>query len=223
MKRIALVFISVLFAAGCVSSKSPDAVEQEMSGSYKLDSDSKKTAVVIMGAYNNLEAGEIQNLSETLQWASADGEIAVTDFSDTNNPLYIKGRNGVNYIAVKVFPGKYTLKNFVIKWSDAAYDFNLDFGKRYSADFEIAEGEVMFVGIIRTTFAKFSEQELKLPGKTEIKVSSFLENGKEDLYRVTSFYNMITKKPVKTQVMYWNDSVPGSTQSLIAARQKVNP
>ena len=219
MKKVLLFFVAVLAVSGCVASKSPDAVQQEMSGSYKRDFGGKKASVVIIGAYNNLEFDDVKNFREVLQWSDAGGNIYITDFADKNNPLYIKGRYGINYIAIRVVPGKYTLKNFTIRWSAINYAFELDFGKRYSANFEIGEDEVLFVGILRTTFDKFTAEQLKLPGKTKIKVSSFIENGKEDLYKITNFYSMMTKIPVRTKVMYWGDSAPGNTETLVATEQ----
>ncbi|MCL2390322.1 MAG: membrane lipoprotein lipid attachment site-containing protein [Endomicrobia bacterium] len=219
MKKLLLFFIAVFVVSGCAASKSPDVVKQEMSGSYKRELNSKKTSVVIIGAYNNLEFDDVKNFREVLQWSDGHGNIHLTDFADKNNPLYIQGRHGVNYIAVKVLPGKYTLKNFIIRWSAINYAFELNFGKRYSANFEIGENEVLFVGILRTTFDKFTAEQLKLPGETKIKVSSFIENGKEDLYKITNFYSMMTKTPVITKVMYWNDSTPGNTETLIAVEQ----
>ncbi|MCL2484448.1 MAG: hypothetical protein FWF00_00100 [Endomicrobia bacterium] len=222
MRKLLLFSIAVLFFSGCVFSKSPDAVPQEMSGGYKYkrEYEAKKTSVVILGAYNNMEFDDVRNFREVLQWTHESGDVFITDFAEKNNPLYIEGRYGINYIAIRLLPGKYKLTNFTIRWSALNYHFELDFGKRYSANFEVAENQTLFVGILRTTFDKFTAEHLKLPGETKIRVSSFIENGKEDLYKITNFYNKVTKLPVTTKVMFWDDSAPNRKETLISVEQK---
>lgn len=222
MKRaIALIFASALLLPACVTGpKSPDAIEQETSGSYKRYLDEEQTAVIITGAYNNIELPEIKNFRELIEWEDEDGNIYETDFADETSPLYIKGRNGIVYLAIRVAPGKYKLNNFMIRSSNANYSAEADFKNRYRANFEIADGEVMFVGILRTSMNLFG-MDRSFPGKVTSNISTFLENGKEDLYKITGFYNAVTRKPVKTNVMYWNDSTPAKEETLLLQRKTV--
>lgn len=217
MKKFTLLFIgSIFFLSGCffTGQKSPDVIEVETSGSYKDQYDEKRNAVIITGAYNNLEFDSLRNFKEIISWTNEEGEVYIMDFSDETNPLYIKGRNNITYIAVRVAPGKYSLKDFSINLIDEEYQGNIKFSNRYQASFEIGENEVIFVGILRTTFDKFKLFEFNVPGRTSITVSTFLENGKEDLYRITNFYDRVTQKPVKSNIMFWNDTLPGNTEFL---------
>jgi hypothetical protein len=136
------------------------------------------------------------------------------DFNDSSSPLYIMGRNGVVFIAVRVPPGKYFLKDFSIGASENGYAARAGFKNRYAASFEIGEDEAVFIGILATSFDKFASEYFNPEGNTQIKISTKLENGKADLYRITNFYNMVTRMPVQTNIMFWEDKSPMQTAIL---------
>ena len=218
MKKVAFLLISFLFLAGCIASKSPDAVEVKPSGSYKDVSDSRKTSVIIAGAYNNLEfdEGNFKDFRELFVWRDENGDLYNMDFADSSSPLYVRGRNNAVYLAIRVVPGKYKLHNFSIISSGKNYHGKVDFKNRYEATFYIDDNEVIFIGILRTTFDKFLSGKFDPDGETSLKIATFLENGKEDLYRITNFYSLATKKPVKTSIMYWNDTAPSRMETLVS-------
>ena len=218
MKKTLFLFLAPLFifAAGCVGPQSPDATPQEMSGGYRGAGDSEKTSVIIVGAYNNIEINDIKNFRETIQWSDAKNNLYSMDFSDEKNPMYIKGRGNIIYIAINVRPGSYKLNDFSLRTSDANGVYTIDLGQRYSATFDIADGDAVFIGILRTSFDKFSFTKFNNPGNSDIKLATYLENGQEDLYKIKSFYNLITKKEVKTNIMFWKDKFPGRTETLKA-------
>ncbi|MCL2335671.1 MAG: hypothetical protein FWC57_06360 [Endomicrobia bacterium] len=211
-----LIFTGLVCITGCFGPKSPDAVTQETSGGYRVTDDGEKTAVIIAGAYNNIEIGEIKNFRERIEWSDEKNNLYSMDFSDEGSPMYIKGRGNIIYIAVKVRPGSYKLNGFKLRAWDAAGFYNIDFGQRYSAAFSVAGGDVVFVGILRTLFDKFSFSKFNNPGSSDIKLAVYLENGKDDLYKIKNFYNLITSKEVKTSLMYWNDKYPGRTETVTA-------
>ncbi len=215
MKNLFLIpFLAFFMFCGCVTAKSPEAVTQETSGSYKRYQDDKLTSAIIVGAYNNIEIGELKNFRESVEWIDAENNLYTMDFSDETNPLYIKGRNNIIYIAIRVAPGKYTLNNFAFKAREDNKTYSINCAKRYKASFEIGDKEVVFVGILKTMFGKFQSGSLNEAGETEVKINTVLENGKDDLYKITAFYNAVTKMPVKTNVMYWNDSQPAKNEVL---------
>jgi len=222
MKKSLFLFFAPLFifAAGCVGPQSPDATPQEMSGGYRSTDEGEKTSVIIVGAYNNIETGDIKNFRETIQWSDAKNNLYSMDFSDEKNPMYIKGRGNIIYIAIKVRPGSYKLNNFSLRAFDAITVYTIDLGQRYSATFDIADGDAVFIGILKTSFDKFSFTKFNNPGNSDIKVTTYLENGKEDLYKIKNFYNLITRKEVKTNIMFWNDKTPERTETLRAEALK---
>ncbi|MDR1195480.1 MAG: hypothetical protein LBL00_03285 [Endomicrobium sp.] len=206
MKKIMLFFLAAgLMIAGCGIPKSPESVDQEMSGVYKRTFDGERTAVIIAGAQNNVELPEISNFKEFIEWADQSGNIYPMDFGDETSPMYIKGRNAITYIAIRVLPGKYSLNNFLIRAANRQYYGEIDFKKRYEASFEVKADEVIFIGILKTVFEGVPAEYLNRAGHTKIKAATYLENGKEDLYKITDFYKTITRSQVQTNIMYWND------------------
>jgi hypothetical protein len=216
------VLCSFAFLSGCFfTPKSPDAVEQKKSGGYNAGAASKKTSAVIVGAYNNLAFETVKNFKEKITWIDEQGAEYEMDFNDSSSPLYIMGRNGVVFIAVRVPPGKYMLKNFSIRASDGGYSAQTEFNNRYLANFEIGQDQAVFIGILATVFDKFASEPFNPQGAATIKISTKLENGKTDLYRITNFYNMVTKMPVQTNIMFWEDKNPMQT-AIIKSQQQQN-
>ncbi|MDR2426905.1 MAG: DUF4988 domain-containing protein [Endomicrobium sp.] len=206
MEKIILFFLTVGFIiSGCGVPKSPESVDQETSGGYKRTFADEKTSVIIAGAQNNIELPEIGNFKEFIEWTDQSGNIYPMDFGDDTSPMYIKGRNGITYIAIKVLPGKYKLNNFLIRAANSRYYSEIDFKKRYNASFEVKPDEVVFIGILKTFFEGAPAESSNRAEQMKIKAATYLENGKEDLYKITDFYNTITKSQVQTNIMYWND------------------
>ncbi|MCL2144836.1 MAG: hypothetical protein FWH43_05025 [Endomicrobia bacterium] len=206
MKKILLFFMAVGFVtAGCGVPKSPDSVEQELSGGYKRTFDGEKTAVIIAGAQNNAELPEISHFKEFIEWTDRLGNVYPMDFGDETSPMYIKGRNGITYIAIKVLPGKYILNNFMLRAANENYYSEIDFKKRYNAFFEVKEDDVVFIGILKTFFEGISADKTNQTGEIKIKAATYLENGREDFYKISDFYNKVTNSQVQSNIMYWND------------------
>lgn len=220
MKKAMLFFLAAGFViAGCGVPKSPQSVEQEISGGYKRSFDGEKTAVVIAGAYNNIELPEINNFKEFVEWTDQYGNVYPMDFGDENSPMYIKGRHGITYVAVKVLPGKYILNNFMVRAANHQYYSEIDFRKRYNASFEVKADDVIFIGILKTDFEGIPADKLNQKGEIKVKAATYLENGKEDLYKIRDFYNLITKSQMQTSIMYWND--PKSSKSEILFLEEI--
>jgi hypothetical protein len=214
MKKIVLfILVAVFTAAGCSVPKSPESVAQETSGSYKRTFDGEKTAVIIAGAQNNIQLPEIDHFKEFIEWIDMSGNVYPMDFGDESSPMYIKGRNGITYVAIKVLPGKYRLNNFMIRAANSRYYSEIDFKKRYDAFFEVNADEVVFIGILKTFFEGIPADKLNQTGEIKVKAATYLENGREDFYKVSDFYTAITKSTVQSSIMYWND--PKSSKSEI--------
>lgn len=219
MKRyFLLLFTAAFLFTGCFAAKAPEAVEQITDGGYKGTIDDKHTSVIIVGAYNNLEFGEIKKFREIFEWVDQSGNTYTMDFADEGSPMYIQGRGDIVYIAIRVMPGKYSLRSFMIRSYDKDSYTLLNFKNRYRANFEIADEEVMFIGILRTHYDKYKSENLSPGGTAKIKVNSYLENGKDDLYKITNFYDAITKSKVKTNIMYWNDTNPEQIETVIMTK-----
>lgn len=219
MKKFFLFFFAACFLlAGCFAAKAPEAVEQTTDGGYRIAVDENYTSVIIVGAYNNLEFGEIKKFREVFEWEDQNGNTYSMDFADEGSPMYIQGRNDIVYIAIRVMPGKYKLNSFLTRsYDNGAYTL-LNFNNRYTANFEIGDKEVVFIGIIKTHYDKFNSESLSPGGTAKLTVGAFLENGKQDLYKITNFYDAITKNKVKTNIMYWNDNTPGKTETLVMTK-----
>lgn len=214
MKKIMLFFMAAgLIVSGCGVPKSPESVDQELSGGYKRTFDGEKTAVIIAGAQNNIELPEISNFKEFIEWRDLAGNVYPMDFGDEENPMYIKGRNGITYVAIRVLPGRYSLNNFLIRAANQHYYSEIDFKNRYNASFEIAVDEVVFIGILKTVFEGIPADKINQTGEIKIKASTYLENGREDLYKIRDFYNAMTNSQTQSSIMYWDD--PKSSKSEI--------
>jgi hypothetical protein len=220
MKKIMLFFLAAgLAISGCGVPKSPESVEQELSGGYKRTFDGEKTAVIIAGAQNNIELPELNHFKEFIEWRDLADNLYPMDFGDETSPMYIKGRNGITYVAIKVLPGKYRLNNFMIRAANKHYYGEIDFKRRYEAFFEINADEVIFIGILKTFFEGMPADKINKTGEIKIKAATYLENGREDFYKVSDFYNTITKSQVQSNIMYWND--PKSSKSEILFLQEI--
>ena len=221
MKKNFLLFAALGFLfAGCIAAKAPEAVEQTTDGGYRRVVDENYTSVIIVGAYSNLGFGEIKKFREVFEWEDQSGNTYIMDFADEGSPMYIQGRGDIVYIAIRVMPGKYKLKSFMTRSYDKDYYTLLDFKNRYTASFEIGDKEVMFIGILRTHYDKFNSENLNPGGTANLKVNTYLENGRQDLYKITTFYDAITKNKVKTNIMYWNDRTPEKNETIISAKSK---
>ena len=215
MKKITLFLLAAGFAvSGCGVPKSPDSVAQEISGSYKRIFDGEKTAVIIAGARNNVELAEITGFKEFIEWVDDSGNIYPMDFGDETKPMYIKGRSGITYVAIKVLPGKYRLNNFMIRAANRHYYSEIDFKRRYQASFEVNEDEVVFIGILKTFFEGIPADKINQTGEIKVKISTYLENGRDDFYKVSDFYTTVTKSQVQPNIMYWNDQKASKSEIL---------
>lgn len=215
MKKIMLFFMAAgLVFSGCSVPKSPESVEQEVSGGYKRSFDGERTAVIIAGAQNNIELPEINHFKEFIEWADQSGNVYPMDFGEEENPMFIKGRNGITYVAIKVLPGKYRLNNFLIRAANHQYYSEIDFKKRYTASFEVNADEVVFIGILKTVFEGIPNDKLNQTGEIKVKVATYLENGREDLYKIRDFYNAMTKSQMQSDIMYWDDPKASKSEIL---------
>jgi hypothetical protein len=220
MKKIILCFLAACLAvSGCAVPKSPESVEQELSGGYKRTFDGEKTSVIIAGAQNNIELPELNGFKEFIEWKDEPGNVYPMDFGEEENPMYIKGRNGITYVAVRVLPGKYSLNNFMVRAANRKYYGEIDFKKRYNSSFEVKADEVVFIGILKTVFEGLPADKINQTGAIKIKAATYLENGREDLYKIKDFYNAVTRSQMQSRIMYWDD--PKSSKSEILFLEEI--
>ena len=199
------VLAAGFIVSACSVPRSPESIDQETSGSYKRTFYGEETAVIIAGAQNNVELPELANFKEFAEWKDEAGNLYPMDFGEEASPMYIKGRSGITYIAIKVLPGKYRLNNFMMRATNKQYYAEIDFKKRYEATFEVKADDVIFIGIMKTAFDGIPADKLNKTGEIKVKIATYLENGRDDLYKITDFYDAITTSKVQTNIMYWND------------------
>jgi len=151
-------------------------------------------AVIILQEQNNIPS-DIK-LHGRLTFTDYDGKEYTFNLSDTS--------------VIMLDPGIYTLKNFTLYGQSGYWTTHIDYANRYRARFNIAAGDIIYLGCLNTQ-TMFSGEEKHQPENNqksrEIITATKLENKVDSLpSHFLSALQKQTSSPLKIRLLSWTDT-----------------
>lgn len=199
--RLPTILFIALFISGCALPHFPnesDLTKAETVFNSEVFSRGGKAAVVIE---------EHNDITSSIP---LHGELIVTDLSGRDYTLDMK-----NISVFMLDPGTYTVKSFRLFGKDGYFSAHINYAQRYRGGFNIADGEVIYLGKINTSTIFTQKNSSNSNIRQEIVTSTAISDSLSDL--PSSFLGLIqqqTGRGLTTRLIRWRDtSVTGENNA----------